>query len=491
LIDEAQGLLDQQVNDGNFQVSMFHVAMVCTVPLRCSCIWSGTRMGISIATSEHSGIAKLYTGKELGVLGRYHYITSDEAERYLTTILDLSLDDQDSQLLLKTLSYSLQGRARMLTGFIGHLLTPTWGIYENPAFTNNGALSASVLKHCFDDYLTRHVHHKIEEELLRLHCEKLLTYQDIGLLWCFSMIYNTDVSKQPECMQRKTSLLFTRSVDYAEETYKAEEDGLEVTKTRTSYRFDYVYGEPMIQQALLRFVRNNPFVADLGITEMLRSVELCGPAHGEYHDFAVALTLLTNRSKGLVSNLIAGHSNTRFRDFEGYCLEIDHIVRTRTATQQLEWFTKITANPNDDTFSLLPGVPVRTIAILPNVLSGADVICGATLPEDVVDHGASSSTLTTGGKRKRELPPLLFLQFCCATYDGTEHQEQALEYKPFMKVLKDHGQIDYLLVLVEMPQNDTTDEDANFVLVKQIRKGNLLFCDELMNVLTRKESITK
>lgn len=132
---------------------------------------------------------------------------------------------------------------------------------------------------------------------------------------------------------------------------------------------------------MLTYARNNPHIADLGICGLLQSA-LTGPALGEYLDFAVTLTMLYKGSV-ILRDLLNG---TSFQQYSHYKLSLRRVVSTSSADHQLEWFRRVSSNPEDCEYSLLPGVPVKNIAILPNALSGADAICVENVRSSDVQH---------------------------------------------------------------------------------------------------------
>jgi len=98
-------------------------------------------------------------------------------------------------------------------------------------------------------------------------------------------------------------------------------------------------------------------------------------------------------------------SGTAFNDYA------DYTMPRRVGTPAgAEWFEKGLVDPDDSsTFSLLPGVAVKNIAILHSKLTGTDLICVALY------DGANDQSK---GKRKVNMPQLVFLHMCCANYDS-------------------------------------------------------------------------
>lgn len=239
---------------------------------------------------------------------------------------------------------------------------------------------------------------------------------------------------------------------------------------------------------MLQLARENPHYADFGVQRML-SEALTSSARGAYLDYAVGLSLLY-RSKDFMMSMC---NNTSFDEFKDYSLSLDRLVCTVTVDQQLEWFEKILKNPDDCSFSLLPGIKVKNIAILPSVLSGADLICAATRMTSI----AGQQT------KKQKTCNIVFLHVCCANYTKgvtmKKHKDQkAKSGKQFTKLSRksiattnyrkvaSKQALNYAVIpiLVEIPQNMELEDGDDYLLITQKLNTEKLFCQSAVNVLT-------
>jgi hypothetical protein len=275
------------------------------------------------------------------------------------------------------------------------------------------------------------------------------------------------------------------------------------------YQYDYSFGEPTMQETMQRLVRSGggEKIAESGVHSLL-SAALNTVGMGACLGYAVALSLLFKRA--ILRNLC---TNTTFAAYADYTLSVSRIVSTEEAAHQLEWFKKVLADPDDCTFSLLPGVPVRNIALLPNVLSGADVICvavrGGTDEQPYLDLNPRKRSRTTPPPPMEPKPPLVMLHMCCANYDGgatiQKHNNQvaksgtqlqsvrkcfaAARYKEVAQTFAETFAV--IPVLFEMPQRDSElpASEKDYVLVSDRQNWEHVFDSDTMQLLETRGSI--
>jgi hypothetical protein len=277
------------------------------------------------------------------------------------------------------------------------------------------------------------------------------------------------------------------------------------------YQYDYSFGEPTLQETLQRLVRSygGERIAESGIHSLL-STTLTPAAMGACLGYAVALSLLYKRA--ILRTLC---TNTTFAAYADYTLSVSRIVSTRGAEHQLEWFKKVMADPDDCTFSLLPGVPVRNIALLPNVLSGVDVICvavrGGTDEQPYLDLNPRKRSRTTPPPPMEPKPLLVMLHMCCANYDGgatiQKHNSQvaksgtqlqsvrkcfaAARYKEVAQTFAETLAV--IPVLFEMPQRDLElpAGEKDYVLVSDRQNWEHVFDSATVQLLETRGEVKK
>ena len=101
------------------------------------------------------------------------------------------------------------------------------------------------------------------------------------------------------------------------------------------------------------------------------------------------LLAMISRQRILINNLCGAHNE--FIKFTRYQLKLSRIVVVNHSKHLVEWMTKVLADPDDRTFSLLPGVSVSHMIISPPKNSGADCICVALPPN--IDEASQHDSL--------------------------------------------------------------------------------------------------
>lgn len=454
---------------------------------------SSSSVVVPIGDIRASNIAKLFTNqREFKIMGKFEYITREQVKHYLETIFVIS-EDITRSAFFNYLCYMLQGRARVLTAFVEYLLIP------DNMIKSHHALSNEALDEAFKEFKTQYIEQKIWTEITALsrlaNSDICLDHESQGLLWCYSMFEHFDAAKvgQQYPMERFNSLAFTNSIEKV------------ISYGKETYRFTYTFGEPLLQQALLATVIHNPRIATKGIHAFLNA-SVSAVTTGVNLDFVVAFSLLikyycrgggndSDVDQSLLSILCRG---TRWeKEYSHYELNISHIVGTSSVQDQEEWFRKLMTNPEDNTFSLLPGVPVKSILVLPSTLSGADVILVA-MKKEITDAYSGDDANAS----------FLIVQFCCASYSKNvtmkkhndqlsksneqfEHLKQPSQYaKKYMKLATENAhRIEYLPVLVEIPGNNNIEEGHDFILLtEKSEKAQWLFGIDVIATLTKKAS---
>ena len=518
LVDELQLLASKKVHSAAGEMSLMKAVVQAAALLACPVVWSGTRMGVTAASSQHSGIAKYLTTRKLLVVGDFEYLTAAKVKAYLESTIEHSA----SAGMLQQLGHLLQGRARMVSGFIAALLAP-----GSPSMRSGAQLDDAVLRDVLEDFMEKLVVQRFHREIQSMRSlpgANGMGDEDLGCVWCLSMLNNFEstAAAKRDTVNRGNSLAFTSHVHEVQ----AESPSSEF-ESNVAYEFDYIFGEPGLQEALLRIVWKEPAVADAGIRSILRGA-LTGSALGSYLDYAVALALISRRDSVLVE-LCRGHPV--FSQYAAYELQISRVVCTSSAEDQHEWFKKVIADPENDTFSLLPGVPVKNIAILPSVLSGADFICvalqappgepaGPLPPTDLPPCAPPPSPpaprymtrkrkLETAAAQEKGVveeapkPKIVFVQVCCANYKGgvpsTKHNDQAskatdqfsaqakrrcLAGDRYKEVAQQNASLfKYVPVLVEIPQ-DHPDPSDGYILVTE-KEARVFFSEAVVDVFNR------
>jgi hypothetical protein len=415
MVDEVQLLashsaVKMHTNAGVSECTLMKAVVTAVSYLRCPVIWSGTKVGINDIHQLHSPIAKVEGGRQLVVLGSFRYLERDDVKSYLESILDCG---KLSTLVINQLSYILQGRPRLLTTYIALLVAKYSG---RPDSTIEQDLDDNFALDKLNDFIEEHV---VQKYLLELNTFRALSAgngisdADIGYLWCQSMLMPCGVFTR-EMSNRSNCLAFTTSVHRNVEEKLATkgkcvasvtDDMARVTLSEIEaqatlrYSFSFRHGEPALQEALLRFVRENPSVALDGIYVLLSS-QLDAQSLGATLDMAVMLALIC-QGDSVLKTLCMEHSC--FRQFAAHFdLEINRVVKINDANEEMEWVEKGMRDPNDQTFSALPGVPIKNIAIFPHKNSGADCLCFATSLNDearamTIEKGVTTTDTSTGG----------------------------------------------------------------------------------------------
>lgn len=493
VVDELQVLLQRSVGKGDETKSLMRAVVDCACLLSLSVVWSGTRLHVMAAMGTTSAFAKaLLNTRKLHIVGHFKYLEIKDVRKLLSRVLPL---ERLADATVSHLCYALQGRGRTCAGFITHLFTP-----GGPAMLPEAELDDDLVLNAYEDFLSKTVFSRVEENLKsydRLP-QAALNSDELGFLFCRTLLPVMQLPGDPG--DRQNCIAFTKSVEevsVAVEPGVSEAPGVEEVR----YAFSYVYGEPTLQEALLRRCRQKPSIADRGIRRMLSSA-LAPSTLGQYLDYAVVLSLLCRGSLAL-HGLVAG---TNYVKYSTYVLSLDRIVSTSTVHEQLEWFQRVLDDPDDCHFSLLPGVPVKKIVLLPSVLSGTDGICVA-LPGDQqqpVEHSRKrkDSPLNT--------PNVVFMHFCCATYEGgattSKHDSQLLKSgdqfsqvsekksiaaQRYKQVAQEYAEKYAVIpVLVEIPGNKKVDptEDRDVVIVTDVHKGLQLLSQDAIDVLTHSRS---
>jgi hypothetical protein len=274
---------------------------------------------------------------------------------------------------------------------------------------------------------------------------------------------------------------------------------------------------------VLRVVWRDPSVADDGILQLVRSTRTAS-ALGRNLATAVALSILSRRATAMRA-LCQTHAELgRFGD---YTLDIERIVEIRSAEQQLEWLGRVLADPDECAFSLLPGVPVKTMVLLPCGNSGADLIFIAsrsaessmagtaaavassesspryTLPRAVTRKRSAEAALLeegetepTGQASSPRASSLVLLHVSCATYGGgvTSAQREkniALAGAQYRQLINSSRHLcEYVQINVEIPRDK---EQTGHAPVAHVTQGNAvqigLFGQEVVDYLVSRSGL--
>ena len=509
VVDELQVLLERSVVDhAGERMSLMRAAVDSACLLSFSVVWSGTRLHVMAAMSKTSAFAKsLPNTRQLHIVGNFQYLESDDVRRLLCRVLPLA---SLAPATVSRLCYALQGRARTCAGFISHLLTRGC-----PAMQPGAVLGDDVVMDVYEDFLSKVVLSRVGADLASYSSlpQSHLSKYELGYLFCCTLLPSMNLPGDP--VDRQNCIAFTecvkaQDVDEAQDAVGAPKSQLAPhspgSPQQVRYSFKYRYGEPTLQEALLRFSRKDGTIADRGICKMLSSA-LAPSALGQYLDYAVVLSLLCRGSLAL-SALVA---ETDLEKYSTYTLSLDRVVYTSKAEDQLEWFRRVLDDPDDCSFSLLPGVPVKKIILLPSVLSGADGICVA-LPsgqQQSAEHPVTATRKRKDSPLKQE-PDVVFVHICCATYDGgvtrEKHESQLLKSgdqfsqvsekkckaaKRYKEVAQGFAEAyDVIPVLVEIPGNYNIDptKDKDVVMVTDAHKGLQLLSQDAIDVLKQPRS---
>ncbi len=503
-VDELQELGNLQATAGK---SVIEAVVFAATSLYFPTVWSGTRVGVTAGKSDISGIAKVYKGQvNLRVVCDFEYLSAGSVRHKLLGMLDLSYISEDVQ---RRMGYLLQGRARMMATFVEVLLNRQryGGRWPN-------VLTDEVLMGAIEDLFEHFVVPRYVNELGRMCGDTGYGRGEVGKIWAFNMLPPPANRLEAAAFDRRNSLSFTRSV-------KEVKIGSEEF-CKTEHHFTYQFGEPGLQEALLRYVTrpgvDRSVIAMAGIQAYILSQDSASGL-GACCDRALALSFLVRR-KHILRTMLSGHPGLHI--YQDYEFTVKRVVEVN-AEQQLEWFQLVNSDPISTSFSLMPGIPVRDILILPSTFSGADVIGVATPPEAGLTAEAGKqgggeerafSYATRSGAKKarvqvcapgRARVPLLFVQICSALYWSkvptakVEDQmgkcaEQfatqggggaAKEYAKIERELLGSGQISHLSILSELPTSSYiySEEDKNkFVRMRSeeiVAWG--LFSMDLMN----------
>jgi hypothetical protein len=244
-------------------------------------------------------------------------------------------------------------------------------------------------------------------------------------------------------------------------------------------------------------------------------------------DFAVILSLI-NRQDYILKSLSAINKN--FARCAKYSLCLTRVVSIKEAKYQNEWFEKVISNPNDDTFSLLPGVAVKNIVIQPHPSSGSDCICVAVLDDQYsVVKGAvtpqstpqSPYIMTTRSRALKETSKkaadvkstvvgdrnILFVSVACALYSGmvpaAKHLDQMRKVqiknqfshseivagRAFEALARDNAEkFDCLPILVEIAKYDEQpDVSEEYILISETN-AQVLFTSATVSMLVDRKT---
>ena len=500
VVDELQALGNRKVTGVGEQISVMRAVVNAVCSLDIAAIWSGTRMTVASAISETSAFGKPLIGqRKLKIVGDYEYLQPNKVEELLEKVLDLSYL---SSHVKHQLFYGLQGRGRQCAGFVAFLLSPD-------IVSKVGENLTDTILDVFESYMNTEVTNRVIEDvsaLMKLNNGNRMGHRDVGVLWCHTML---PVIKSPVYeADRLNCIAFTKCVvemtpggEVTASSSTINGGMMEVTAdlntsvpNYSKYKYEYVFGEPSLQAALLNYVRNKPTLVDQGIAAFLQNA-WHGAVLGIYLDYTVALSLLNKKMVDLVKD-------TSFEMFSNYTLSLSRVVVITTVEQQLEWFSLVLEDPDNCTFSLLPGVPVKNIIIMPSTLSGADVICVA-----VLNGSMDQPYIDKIGKRKYfediEKKQIVFLHVCCATYEKTvtqvKHKDNkckmgnqfvCLKRKCFAADRYREMAIEYaenydvIPILVEIPQlkPEVCDE---YILITNEHNATKLFSEDVSNIFGR------
>ena len=515
MVDELQLLGKYKTMAGK---SVIEAVVFAATSLSFPTVWSGTRVGVTAGKSDISGIAKVYKGDvNLRVVCDFEYLSADSVREKLSDMLDLSSISEDVQ---RRLGYLLQGRARMMATFVELLLNRQR--YKERNWPE--ALTDDVLLEAAENLFEKFVVPRYEKELHRT-CDGDTGYGrvEVGRVWAFNMLPPPANSLSVAAPDRRNSLSFTSKVEKVEENGKSE------------YLFTFKFGEPGLQEALLRYLKrpdvDRSDIAMAGIQAYLLSQDSPGGL-GACCDRALALSFLVKR-ESILRTMLKDHPGLHI--YQDYEFTVKRVVEV-TAEQQLEWFDLVNKDVMAIGFSLMPGIPVRDILILPSTLSGSDVIGVATPPEagpateaDNKTRGApahyesafSYETRSRAKNAKRARVqvteteharvPRLFVQVCSALYSSkvptakVEDQmrkcaEQfaagtggaaAEEYAHRERALLEKGEIAHLPILSELPTSSYTYSEEDKLKYVQMRSKEVvswgLFSEDLMNQIKQRK----
>jgi hypothetical protein len=394
--DEVQLLADRelpvQIAGVEHYRSLFWCVMKAVEGLTIAAIWCGTQMEVEQTELMATAVAKNEFVRGLRVLGNFTYLEPSDVANKLNDLLNLRLVSPD---VIDQVAYLLQGRPRLCTEFISQVVTSkglTWDNTKDPVLH---------VREIDDEFLLEELSSFIEDKVIarlntelrhlsRLKGASAMSVDDIGDLWCNCVLHsyrNTNV----EIPRRTNSLAFTENVEEVRPSHDPVHDELideSSPELKVGFRFHYRYGEPALLEMLLRYVTTHRQVADNAITAFLQGA-IGASALGQYLEFAVIMAFLSRQSTIMQS--LCSQNRYSSSKFHGYNLNLSRVVTISSSEHLTEWITKLLANPNDRTFSLLRGVPVASIILSPPNASGADCICAALLEQNVVDCTAPST----------------------------------------------------------------------------------------------------
>jgi hypothetical protein len=478
--------------------------------LNCTAVWSGTRMDITAACAELKVAKHNTSALKQHVLGDFVYLTPERVQALFEQIVRHSARPAT----LSQLCHVLQGRARILASFISTLLVPAGSAMQ----AGCAELSDELLRSELGNYMDTMVVANFGCAIRFMLRESLMERSALGLVWCNVPLSNgnSDNSRglAGTAPQASNSLVFTESAVKQEATYNLDE--LQVVK----FNFVHNYGEPGLLEALLRVVRRDPSIADDGILQLVRSTHTA-PALGSNLATAVALSILSRRATAMRA-LCQTHAD--LGKFGDYTLDIERIVEIRSAEQQLEWLGRVLADPDECAFSLLPGVPVKSMVLLPCNCPGADLVFVASRPAESSMAGTAAAgartepsrsyTIPRAVTRKRSAeaalleeaetvavgqagqasssraPSLVLVHISCATYadsvTSANHEKNiALAGAQYRQLIASSRHLcEYVQINVEIPRDKEQTGHAPFIHVTQDNAVEIgLFGQEVVDYL--------
>lgn len=481
-------------------------------------LWSGSRIGMEHKNQAVSAVCKAESHRSVRVLGDFTYMSEEAVWQCLSTMLSLH---GVNATVRAHLSYILQGRPRFCATFVSMLVEK---------LRRGATMSDSLLLTHLSDFMEEMV---IERFLNQVAHVKTLnvTDNDIGRMW-----YN---------LQLRGEYLQLALTDHANNTIAYTKSTIEYSSvvddtTKFSCTYEYHYGEPPLLEAVNRYVTKHPDVGDAGVYALLQDNRHASTL-GLALDLAVIMAVI-NRQKRVLKD-ICGQSAS-FQQFANCELALSRVVMINRTVDMLDWMTRVIANPDDRTFPLLLGVPVKNMIISPPTSAGADVVFVALQSANSTsssaleysDTGVSSwsstsaapvglstpvntarsSTAASSGSpfllREKDLHPsdqkdstsqLVFFTVCCAIYKGAVNDSKHLDQLKKVKLsdqfqhdsrlsskVKEHFRslldtasrpIHNVPVLVELPATRSTT--ASDVVMVTGSNAEMLFSQQTIEVL--------
>eukprot|EP01032_Pedospumella_encystans_P011035 gene11035-12866_t len=376
IVDEAQLLYTNLCAEGKTYLRCMNAA---AAPLNCSKVWCGTRVSVNAAMSLYSPVFKSNDPVvQLLVVGNYRYLDPDVVGSILDEIIAPELYSTKVRAIL---ACALQGRARMLAYFFA-LLLPADKQLPVPTDSNSfDNLLLATLERTYvraqDDFSA-----EIRHFTTIPHNGGLNDQRDLDSLWLrLSLNQAEEVHRRTQ--QRRTyidakcrddSLVFVEGV-VAQQPVRNLGDTQSVT---INVNFIPRYGEQGLLEAVQRIILNAPnrkIRVQGVVTDLLKRVTFDRSALGSVFDYALALSLLMCGPSFLSTYCI----DPQYETYKlNYTVSLRRVVAVSTVQEQLEFLHRAMRDPDDVEFSLMPGIPVKHIAILPHKRSGADLLFMAT-----------------------------------------------------------------------------------------------------------------